>query len=62
MYNKFGIKKEILELSNKIKPELEKIFESIDKIAEYNSLKVLTAFQKNNVSEMHFTGDRKSVV
>ena len=56
MYNKFGIKKEILELSNKIKPDINKVFEKIDRIAEYNSLKVLAAFQKYNVSEMHFNG------
>ena len=54
MFNKFGIKQEILELSDKIKPELNQIFERVDKIAEYNSLKVLSAFQKYNISEMHF--------
>ena len=54
MYQQFGIKEEVLELSNKIKPELKDIFEKIDKVAEYNSLKVLSAFQKYNLSEMHF--------
>ena len=54
MYNSFGIKKEILDLSNKITPELEKKFKEVDEIAEYNSLKVLSAFQKYNLSEMHF--------
>ena len=54
MHQQFGIKEEILELSNKIKPELNSIFEKVDEIAEYNSLKVLSAFQKYNLSEMHF--------
>ena len=56
MYNQFGIKNEILESSNKIKPELNRIFEEVDKITEFNSLKVLSAFQKYNISEMHFNG------
>ena len=54
MYNEFKIKEEILELSKKITPELNKIFADVDEIAEYNSLKVLLAFQKYNLSEMHF--------
>ncbi|MBO4815820.1 MAG: methionine gamma-lyase family protein [Clostridia bacterium] len=56
MYNQFGIKEDILELSNKIKPELNEIFKKVNEIAEYNSLKVLSAFQKYNLSEMHFSG------
>ena len=54
MYNKFGIKKEIMELASKIKPKLEGIYDKVDEVAEYNSLKVLSAFQKFNLSEMHF--------
>ena len=56
MYNQLGIKKEILELADKIKPELNKVFEKVDETTEYNSLKVLSAFQKYNLSEMHFVG------
>ena len=56
MYNKFGIKEEIIELSKKIEPELNVVFKKVDEIAEYNSLKVLSAFQKYNLSEMHFNG------
>ena len=56
MYNKFGIKEEIIELSKKIEPELDVVFKKVDEIAEYNSLKVLSAFQKYNLSEMHFNG------
>ena len=56
MYQKFGIKEEIIELSKKIEPELDVVFKKVDEIAEYNSLKVLSAFQKYNLSEMHFNG------
>ena len=56
MYQKFGIKEEIIELSKKIEPELDAVFKKVDEIEEYNSLKVLSAFQKYNLSEMHFNG------
>ena len=54
MYSKYGIKPEILDLANKVEKELTGEFEKIDKIKEKNSLKVLMAFQKNNISDMHF--------
>lgn len=54
MYEKFGIKKEIIELSEKVENEIKEQFKKIDKIAEYNSLKVLSAFQENNLSDIHF--------
>ena len=54
MYEKFGISKEIIELSNEVEKELKEEFEKVDKIKEENSLKVLMAFQKHNISEMHF--------
>ena len=56
MYNKFGIKDEIIELSKKVESDLRPIFSATEEIAEYNSLKVLSAFQKYNLSEMHFNG------
>ena len=46
MYNKFGIKEEILELSKQVEKECEVQFAHIEKIKEINSLKVLSAFQK----------------
>ncbi len=48
------IKQEILNLSKKIENELKPIFESVEKICEQNSEKVLNAFQECNLSEMHF--------
>ena len=56
MYKQFGIKEEVINLSKKVEKDLREIFDKTDKIAEYNSLKVLTAFQKYNLSEMHFNG------
>ena len=51
--NKLGISKELLELANKVEKEIEPIFKNIDKICEINSLKVLSAFQEEGLSEMH---------
>ncbi len=56
MYKLFGIKEEIIELSKKVENDLVPIFNETEKIAEFNSLKVLMAFQKYNLSEMHFNG------
>lgn len=53
MYTEFGIKKEILELSKEVEKEIQLQFEKIEKIKEINSLKVLNAFQKCGLSEMH---------
>lgn len=44
---------DILKLSNEVEKEIKPIFENIDKICEINSLKVINAFQRNNLSELH---------
>ena len=54
MYEKFGINKEIIELANQVEKEIKEEFEKVDKIKEENSLKVLMALQKYNISDMHF--------
>jgi len=51
--NKLGISNELIELANKVEKEIEPIFKNIDKICELNSLKVLSAFQEEGLSEMH---------
>lgn len=56
MYEKFGISKDLEDLANAVEEEIKSIFNKIDKIKEENSLKVLMAFQKNNLSDMHFGG------
>ena len=54
MYKEFGIPEKIIELSKKVEKEIKEEFEKIDKIKEKNSLKVLMACQKHNLSDMHF--------
>lgn len=56
MYKEFGIKEDVIELSKKIEKDLDPIFKEVEEIEECNSLKVLSAFQKYNLSEMHFNG------
>ena len=54
MYKEFGIKDEVVELAEKVEKEIEPIFKEIEKNCEKNTLKVLKAFNKNNISDMHF--------
>lgn len=48
------MKQELLKIANEVEEEIKEIIKKIDEDAMYNSMKVLTAFQKNNISEMHF--------
>ena len=54
MFESFGIKKEIILLSNEVDKIIEKEIDKVNEIAAYNSLKVLLAFQNNRVSDVHF--------
>ena len=54
MYKEFGISEEVIKLSKETEKEIEPIFKKIEEVSEFNSLKVLKAFQKNNISDMHF--------
>ena len=56
MYEEFGISKKIEELSTKVEKDVENIFKQIEDNCTQNSLKVLKAFQENQISEMHFGG------
>ena len=42
------------ELVNNCEKELNEIFKNVDDICEYNSIKVLNAFHKNELNESHF--------
>ena len=53
MYEEFGISKELENLSQKVENEVSEQFKKIDRICEKNSIKVLKAFQDNNLSTMH---------
>ncbi|MDR1017875.1 MAG: methionine gamma-lyase family protein [Lachnospiraceae bacterium] len=54
MYEKLGIRKSVYDFGEKIEKSLENRFKTIDKMAEYNQLKVLSAMQENKVSEACF--------
>lgn len=54
MYQEFGISETLEELSTKVEKDVEGVFQNINKTCEENSLRVLQAFQKNEIAEMHF--------
>lgn len=49
MYREMGIRNSVFEFGTAIENELKERFDAIDKIAEYNQLKVIHAMQKNRV-------------
>ena len=54
MLEKYYINEEIIELSKKVEKDIKPIFEDIEKICEFNSMKVLMAMQNNKIADMHF--------
>ena len=56
MYEKFGIKKNVIDFGKTVLGEIEDRFAKIDEVAEINQLKVIHAMQKNRVSENHLWG------
>ena len=55
-YRTLGYDERLLALGGEIEASLKDRFDTIDKIAEYNQMKVLHAMQKNRVAEAHFSG------
>lgn len=53
-YKKYGISDKIIELSEQVEKEIDPVFKKIDEVCEYNTIKVLKAFQDNHISDMHF--------
>ena len=53
-YKEYGISDKIIELSEQVEKEIEPVFKKIDEVCEYNTIKVLKAFQDNHISDMHF--------
>lgn len=53
MYIDSGISKKVLDYCKEIEEKLYPRFRKIDEVAEYNQLKVISAMQKNQVSEAH---------
>ncbi len=54
MYKEFGIDEDLLKLAEETENDIKEEFKKIEKVCEYNSLKVLNAFRENNISEVHF--------
>lgn len=48
------IDKSTIDLVNKCEKEVKDEFEKVNELCEYNTYKVLKAFQDNNLSEIHF--------
>ena len=53
MYEIFGISNKLENLANDVENEIKPQFEKIDKICEFNSIKVLNAMQNCHLSGMH---------
>lgn len=54
MYKELGISEKVYKFGEQALEDLKERFDGIDRIAEYNQLKVLSALQKNRVSDIHF--------
>lgn len=54
MYYDLGISEKVYQFGEEIVRNLQERFQEIDKISEYNQLKVLKAMQDNRVAEAHF--------
>ncbi len=55
MYASMGIGARALEIGQQIENKLSERFTQIDRVSEYNQLKVLRAMQENRVSAEHFS-------
>lgn len=56
MYQILGISEELEKLAKEVEEEIKPVFTKLDEICEYNSAKVLKAFQEAGVSESTLTG------
>ncbi|HML37481.1 MAG TPA: methionine gamma-lyase family protein, partial [Bacillota bacterium] len=51
---KFKIHESVLDAVAKAEDQVKDIYRELDDIMAYNQYKVLDAFQKNRISDMHF--------
>lgn len=54
MYQQMGLSNQVVSLADDVIKQLEPAFTRIDRISEYNQLKVLNAMQQSGLSDMHF--------
>lgn len=55
IYGELHIDEKVLAFCNEIEEGLTERFVAIDRVAEYNQLKVIQAMQENRVSDVHFS-------
>lgn len=53
-YKAYGISNKIIEMAEEVEKQAKPVFKKIDEICENNTIKVLRAFQNNQISDMHF--------
>ena len=54
MGNLFGIEEKVWKLAKEVEEQVKEQFQEVDEVCQYNSMRVLQAFQKYRVSDMHF--------
>ena len=54
LYSSFGLDEDVLSFCADIEESIKDRFDAIDRVAEYNQMKVLMAMQNNKISESHF--------
>ena len=54
LMEKFDINAKVLDLVDEVEKEVSYQFKNLDDIMAYNQYKVLSAFQENRLSDMHF--------
>lgn len=54
-YKRLGIDEKVMDHADKVEAGIKDKFEEIASICEFNQLKVLDAFQKNRLSDKHFS-------
>ena len=54
IYESFGISKNTILIGKEVEASLKERFEKLEETCEFNQLKVISAMQKNKVSEIHF--------
>ena len=54
MYNELGVREEVVKIVNESEKQLRETFSELDNLCDYNSLRVLNAFRKFEVTESHF--------
>ena len=54
MYKKFDISDKVIDFVSSVEEDLKDKFSKVDKIAEINQYKVLSAMQEERLSDTHF--------